>query len=88
MKAFRVLIVLVIVLLLGVGTAFAQNRYSLNGYIKDSLSGESIIGATLTVNGQARGVTSNQYGFFSITLPEGNYVITASHISYFSKPVT
>lgn len=88
MKAFRVLIVLVIVLLLGVGTAFAQNRYSLNGYIKDSLSGESIIGATLTVNGQARGVTSNQYGFFSITLPEGNYVITASHISYFSKPIT
>lgn len=64
------------------------NRFSLNGYVKDSLSGESIIGATVMVNGQSKGVTSNQYGFYSLTLEQGIYTITASHISYFVKPVT
>jgi hypothetical protein len=64
---------------------YTQGRYTLNGYIRDSLSGELIIGATITVNGQSKGVSSNQYGFYSLTLPEGNYSITVSHISYFTK---
>ena len=38
-------------------------RVTLNGYVRDSLSGELIIGATITINGQGKGVTSNQYGF-------------------------
>ena len=57
-------------------------KYTLNGYAKDSLSGESIIGATITVNGQSQGVASNSYGFYSITLREGSYDISISHISY------
>ena len=44
------------------------NRVVLNGYVRDSLSGESIIGATISVNGQSKGVASNQYGFYSSTL--------------------
>ena len=66
----------------------STTRYTLNGYVKDSLSGESIIGATITVNGQSKGVASNQYGFYSLTLEEGEYIITASHVSYQVKPVT
>lgn len=65
----------------------AVQRFTLNGYVKDSLSGESIMGASIIVNGQARGVASNQYGFYSITLDAGSYQISASHISYFSKPI-
>ncbi len=64
-----------------------QERVTLNGYVKDSLSGESIIGATVAVNGQSKGVMSNQYGFFSITLNKGNYTINISHISFFGKSV-
>lgn len=75
---------LIIALLTG-GSVYTQGRYTLNGYIRDSLSGELIIGATITVNGQSKGVSSNQYGFYSLTLPEGNYSITVSHISYFTK---
>lgn len=77
------------------GTVFSQNitadksgRFSLNGYVRDSLSGETIIGATITVNGQPKGVASNQFGFYSITLDAGTYTITASHISYVAKPFT
>ena len=79
----------------------AQNKNTLNGYVKDSLSGESIIGATITINlsiGQSgllagkpgdlsKGVTSNQYGFYSITLEPGTYSISITHISYQSKRV-
>jgi len=65
----------------------AQTRYTLNGYVKDSLSGETIIGATVAVNGLSRGVTSNQYGFYSLTLDEGEYDIQVSHVSYMGQVV-
>ena len=60
-------------------------RVTLNGYVRDSLSGELIIGATITINGQGKGVTSNQYGFYSITLDSGTYNLSISHISYVQK---
>lgn len=65
-----------------------SNRFTINGYVKDSLSGESIMGATIAVNGQSKGVTSNQYGFYSITLDEGTYSIAVSHISYLGKTIS
>ncbi|MEI2737488.1 MAG: TonB-dependent receptor [Chitinophagaceae bacterium] len=65
----------------------SSNRFTLNGYVKDSMTGESIIGATVAVNGQSKGVASNLYGFYSITLDEGNYNISVSHISYLGKTV-
>jgi hypothetical protein len=58
----------------------AQNKYTINGYIKDSVSGESVIAATITIDGKA--VNSNPYGFYSLTLPEGEYDLTVSHVSY------
>lgn len=82
-----------VIVLLSTKLVLAQSpskagRFTLNGYVKDSLSGETIIGATISVNGQSKGVASNQYGFYSITLDEGNYSITASHVSYLGKSVT
>lgn len=62
-----------------------SERFSINGYIRDSLSGESIIGASLTINGISKGVASNLYGFYSITLEKGNYTITVSHVSYLGQ---
>jgi hypothetical protein len=85
----------IVIISLIYSVVFSQNaavtktiRFSLNGYIKDSLSGESVMGATLTVNGQSKGVTSNQYGFYSITLDQGTYTFTLSHVSYVSKSIT
>ncbi len=59
-----------------------QNKYTLSGYIKDSLSGETLIGATITVKGQSRGISSNQYGFYSITLLPGTYTLICSYVGY------
>ena len=61
----------------------AQNKFTLNGYIKDSTNGESVIGATVSVNGKS--ISSNQYGFYSITLDEGEYDVLVSHVSYLTQ---
>lgn len=66
---------------------FSQNKVTLNGYVRDSLNGESIIGASININGQSKGVTSNQYGFYSITLDAGNYTVSVTHISYQTKRI-
>ena len=60
----------------------AQNKHTISGFIKDSLNGETLIGATITVKGQAKGISSNQYGFYSITLDDGNYTLICSFIGY------
>jgi hypothetical protein len=60
----------------------AQSRFTLNGYIRDSATGESVIGATITINGQQKATISNQYGFYSITLDSGVYDISIAHVSY------
>lgn len=62
--------------------ALAQQKFTVSGYVKDSLSGESLIGASISINGKGRGVNSNSYGFFSITLPKDTYEITISYAGY------
>lgn len=83
---FRFILLTTLSLFTGLA-GITQTRFTLNGYVKDSLSGESIIGATVAVNGQSKGVTSNQYGFYSLTLDEGDYQIQVSHVSYSPKQI-
>src|SRR5450432_2433113 len=77
--------ILVYFLLLHALVADAQNKDSITGYIKDSLSSENLIGATVSFNGQQKGVSSNGYGFYSMTLPEGQYLISVSYVGYATK---
>ncbi|TAF52969.1 MAG: TonB-dependent receptor, partial [Sphingobacteriia bacterium] len=62
-----------------------EERFTISGYIKDSLSGETLIGANLVAKKDNQTVTSNGYGFFSLTLPRGKYVLVASFIGYQSR---
>lgn len=63
----------------------AQEKLTLNGYIKDGLSGETLIGANILVKGTGKTVTSNNFGFFSITLNKGKYQLSCSYIGYQTK---
>ena len=62
--------------------SWSQNKYTLSGYVRDSLSGETLIGASVTLSGQAKGIVSNTYGFYSITLDEGTYTVSATFTGY------
>lgn len=65
--------------------AVAQKKYTISGYAKDVQNGETLIGATITVKGNSKGITSNQYGFYSITLLDGNYELICSYAGYQPK---
>lgn len=62
--------------------AFAQENFTLSGYVRDFSKGEEIIGVTIRVKDQRIGTTSNEYGFYSLTLPSSNYLIQVSFPGY------
>jgi len=62
--------------------ATAQEKFTLSGYVRDSLSGETLIGATVSVNGHGKSIVSNQFGFYSITLPRGTYPVLITFAGY------
>jgi CarboxypepD_reg-like domain/TonB-dependent Receptor Plug Domain len=63
----------------------SQNKFTISGYVKDSLNGETLIGTTIAVQGESKGVISNSYGFYSLTLAEGTYVFICSNVGYQTK---
>ncbi len=74
---------LVLIFWVSSNQVFAQNKYTLSGTIKDAASGEELIGATVSVKELTGiGVVCNEYGFYSLTLKEGNYTLKVSYIGY------
>lgn len=63
-------------------SASAQNKYTISGTIKDKHNGESLIGATVKIEEKNIGVSSNGYGFYSITAIQGIYTISISYAGY------
>ena len=78
---FRKLYQLLILYLISINV-YSQTNYTLNGYIKSASDGESLIGATIYINEIQGGVITNPYGFYSITLEEGEYNIEYRYIGY------
>ena len=56
--------------------------HTLSGYVEDAASGEKLIGAVLYEPALQKGATTNRYGFFSLTLPEGPLQVVVFHIGY------
>ncbi len=59
-----------------------DGKVTISGYVKDSKSGETLIGATIAVKEKGTGTQSNSYGFYSISLPPGNYTLVYSYLGY------
>lgn len=57
-------------------------KFTISGYIRDKATGEAIIGANVYDAVSLQGATSNSYGFYSLSLPQGEYRITNSIIGY------
>lgn len=63
-------------------TVINKSRHTITGYIRDMSTGETLIGATITLKGNTKGINSNAYGFYSITLEEGKYELVSSFVGY------
>jgi len=64
------------------------DKISLHGYLKDLENGEPLIGATIYIKEIQSGTITNEYGFYTITLPEGRYTVNFSYIGYNTDSLT
>lgn len=75
-------------ILLMASIALGQDQsYTISGYIKDASNGETLIGADVYFPESGEGVATNEYGFYSISLPEGKYTAVVSYLGYAEKTV-
>jgi len=83
------LLLLAVFLLAPEGYLKAQkaDHYTISGHIRDKNSGELLPGATIFVRKLETGSVSNSYGFYSLTLPKGNYHFIYSFVGYQSQTV-
>lgn len=51
---------------------FSQAKITISGTVSDEDSGETLIGATVGIPSVTNGTTTNEYGFYSITIPQSN----------------
>ena len=75
---------LCVLLILAALDLFAQGN-TISGYVKDASNGETLIGASVVVKGTSQGVITNVYGFYSLTLPPGDYTLEYRYIGYATK---
>lgn len=59
-----------------------ESFFILSGFINDLINGEVLIGASISIPGTSTGTTSNEYGFYSLRLPAGNYSIAYTYLGY------
>ena len=71
-----------LLMLSSVLTAQRAERYTISGYVRDNLSSESLIAATVYYRAGQAGTITNQFGFYSLTLPAGEVELIYSYVGY------
>lgn len=75
-------ITLLLIVFIATFSSFAQEKIILSGRISDSRTNENLIGARLYISSLQIGATTNEYGFYSISIPKGEYHAALSFIGY------
>ncbi len=81
-------ITLFLLLLLSNYSCIYAQKFTLSGTISDSKNNETLIGVNIIVKGTSSFAITNEYGFYSLTLPKGDYDIIVSYVSYQSVEET
>ncbi len=61
---------------------FSQEKFTISGTISEQSSNETLIGVNVIFPEMGKGVVTNEYGFYSITLPQGNYKLQVSYLGF------
>ncbi len=69
-------------------TSLSQNKFTISGFVRDSLNSENLIAASVYNNINHQGTSTNIYGFYSLTLAEGPVDIVFSYVGYTPKHVS
>lgn len=73
---------LFIFFIIGTINTFSQEKFTVSGIVSDTKNKETLIGVSIYVQETKTGIISNEYGFYSITLPKGDYTISISYVGY------
>ncbi|WP_431136928.1 TonB-dependent receptor [Psychroserpens mesophilus] len=73
---------ILLIFLLSPLSILAQEKYTLSGVISDHSSNETLIGVNILFPEQQTGTITNEYGFYSITLPKGTYKLIISYLGF------
>src|SRR6478752_6740957 len=60
----------------------AKQKYTISGVITDANTNETIIGVNIHIPELKTAVSTNEYGFYSITLPKGNYTLQIEYVGF------
>ncbi len=85
MQIFTKVSLSLLLLFLFTNSTFAQNKdkITLSGYVQDAATGETLIGANVyNKDNPSEGTSTNIYGFFSLSLPAGEYTFVFSYLGY------
>ncbi len=58
------------------------NAQTISGYVRDSITGEALIGAIIKTSDSKKGTATNAKGFYKLPLPTGNYTLIVSHLGH------
>ena len=61
---------------------YAQQKYSVSGYVREKASRELLPGVNIYIPEIRSGTVTNNYGFYSVTMPAGKYLISYSYVGY------
>ncbi len=62
--------------------------FSISGYVKDSTTGETLIGAAIRLPNTSIGTVTNAYGYFSLALPNDTKQVLVSYVGYKNKIIS
>ena len=61
---------------------YSQQKFTISGTVSEAFSNETLIGVSIVVPALNMGAATNEYGFYSLTLPEGEYEVLVSYLGY------
>lgn len=65
-----------------------EKNWTISGHVRDQASGEALIGATVYLPKLGLGINTNQYGFFSLFIPEGVHQLMISNTGFQTREET
>jgi len=79
---------IVLLLFLATQLVLAQQSFTVSGTVRDADTGETLIGVNVLIPELSSGAMTNEYGFYSLTVPEGTYQVIYSSLGYAQQAFT
>lgn len=70
----------ILIVLMTMSSAYSQDKVTLSGTIANKTNNETLIGVNIIIPEAKASITTNSYGFYSVTLPKGEYKIGRAHV--------